>query len=225
MTPAAIIFDFDGVIADSESVSSRSFSAALCEAGLPTTVEEAMDRYTGLTREDTLAAISAYWGERTPHDIADRLARHADAAFAQGIAPVPGVKDFIASAAHLPLAIGSSSRTAYLHAHLATFGLSGRFGAHVYSGREHVTRGKPHPDIYLHAAASLGVRPEDTVIIEDSPIGARAAVASGARVIGLCAGSHVRPSLAAVLSAEGVTAVLHSYDEVADYLGIGVVTG
>ncbi len=220
MTPAALIFDFDGVIADSEIVSARCLARALSEAGLTTSLAEAAERYSGLHRADTLAAIAAHWGSRTPHDIAERIELHASAAFAAGIDPVPGAAGFIRGAAHLPLAIGSSSTTDYIRGHLARFGLAEPFGAHVYSGREHVARGKPHPDIYLHAAAALGVDVRAAAIIEDSPVGARAAVAAGARVIGLVAGSHAQPSLAAALKAEGVETVLASYADVARHLGL-----
>lgn len=216
----AIIFDFDGVVADSEIGSARAFSAALGEAGLHTSVEQATNLYVGLVRAEVLDLMAEHWGARLPLDMAERVQRHVDRIFSEPIAPVPGVSDFLDRIAHLPIAIGSSSYTDYIRRHLASFGLEDRFGVHVYSGREHVTRGKPHPDIYLHAAAQLGVDPSDAVIIEDSPIGARAAVASGARVIGLTAGSHARPELAEALAAEGVKTVLASYDEVAVHLGV-----
>jgi HAD superfamily hydrolase (TIGR01509 family) len=218
--PKAIIFDFDGVVADSEIGSARAFSAALCEAGLHTSVEDAANLYVGLIRAEVLHLMAGHWGERLPQDMAERVQRHVDRIFAEPIQPVRGVTDFLDSVAHLPIAIGSSSYTDYIRRHLASFALEDRFGVHVYSGREHVTRGKPHPDIYLHAAAQLGVHPSEAMIIEDSPIGARAAVASGARVIGLTAGSHARPELTDALVAEGVEAVLASYDDVAVHLGV-----
>ncbi len=129
-----IIFDFDGVIADSEIVSALSFSRALTEAGLPTTIDDATALYTGLIREDVLRAMAAHWGDRTPPDLAERVAAQADAAIAAGFDPVPGAADFIASVAHLPLAIGSSSTTAYIRRHLDSFRLAEPFGIHVYSG-------------------------------------------------------------------------------------------
>jgi HAD superfamily hydrolase (TIGR01509 family) len=214
MRPAAILFDFDGVIADSEAVSSLVFAEALTAAGLPTTREEAADHYTGLHRDDTLRVIEALWGERAPADIAERIARHADMVFARGIDPVPGALDFIAGLGALPVAIGSSSTTAYLNGLIAAYGLTARFGPHVYSGREHVTRGKPHPDIYLHAAAALGADPRDCLIVEDSPVGARAAVASGATVVGLCAGGHCRPGHGERLRAVGVHHVAADYAKI-----------
>jgi beta-phosphoglucomutase-like phosphatase (HAD superfamily) len=93
-------------------------------------------------------------------------------------------------------------------------GLTGAFGDHIYSGREHVTRGKPAPDIYLHAAKAIGIDIARAVIIEDSPVGATGAVASGAFVIGLAAGRHCADGHAGLLLDKGVHAVAHSFDEV-----------
>jgi HAD superfamily hydrolase (TIGR01509 family) len=218
MRPAAILFDFDGVIADSEAASAIVFSEALSAAGLPTTLEEAADRYTGLHRDDTLRVIADQWGVRVPADIAERLSVHADLVFGRGIPPVPGALAFIAALGDLPIAIGSSSTTAYLNGLVGAFGLAERFAGHVYSGREHVARGKPHPDIYLHAAAALGVDPRDTLIIEDSPVGARAAVAAGATVVGLCAGGHCRTGHGDRLRAVGVHHVAAHYGELSALL-------
>ena len=218
--PAAIIFDFDGVIADSEIVSGELLGRTLTQAGLPTSLEEAMDRYTGLNRIDTLAAIATHWGAQVPHDIADRLAVETTLAFSQPLRPVDGIIDFLARVDHLPRAIASSSSTGYIRAHLGGFGLNGRFGEHIYSGREHVTRGKPFPDLYLHAAAALGIAIGQALVIEDSPVGARAGVAAGARVFGIAAASHARPKLSDALLAEGVERVFSSYTEMAEALAL-----
>ncbi|HEX8555487.1 MAG TPA: HAD family phosphatase, partial [Sphingomonas sp.] len=109
----------------------------------------------------------------------------------------------------------SSSSTAWIARHLEHIGVRDAFGDHLYSGREHVTRGKPAPDLYLHAAGALGVAIEDCAIIEDSPVGATGAVASGAYVIGLCAGTHCPPDHAARLRAIGVDAIAADFAEVA----------
>lgn len=220
MTPAAIIFDFDGVIADSEIVFAALLGRALTAAGLPTSAEEALERYTGYGRLETLEAISAQWGARVPPDMAERLAAATAHTLVEPLPPVAGVEAFLARTRHLPRAIASSSSTAYIRAHLGHIGVAGHFGDHLYSGREHVTRSKPFPDIYLHAAAALGVDPSLVLVIEDSPVGARAALAAGARVVGLAAGSHARPRLTAALAAEGVERVFASYAELADALGL-----
>jgi len=220
VTPDAIIFDFDGVIADSEIRSAELLGRTLTAAGLPTSEEEALERYTGYGRVETLAAIAARWGARVPTDMAERLAAETTIAFAQPVPPITGVEGFLARTTHLPRAIASSSSTGYIRANLDHIGIAGHFGDHIYSGREHVARSKPFPDIYLHAAAALGIAPARLLVIEDSPVGARAALAAGASVVGLTAGSHFRPALSDALAAEGVGRVFASYAALADHLGL-----
>jgi beta-phosphoglucomutase-like phosphatase (HAD superfamily) len=129
--------------------------------------------------------------------------------------------DFVrALPADLPRAVVSSSSTRWIRRHLDHIGLAQAFGAHVYSGAEHVTRGKPAPDLYLHAADRLGVAVESCAVIEDSVVGATGAVASGAWVLGLTAGTHCLPGHDAVLRALGVAAVAADFDEAARLLGL-----
>ncbi len=219
MTPDAIIFDFDGVIADSEILGSQVLARALTAAGLPTSVEDVIAYYMGRSRAHTLEAVARRWGERTPPDLARRL-EGCEEDLADLLEPIPGLEDFLALTDHLPRAIASSSASSYLRHHIARFGHAHRFGQHLYSGREHVTRGKPFPDLYLYAANQLGAEPARTLVIEDSPIGARAGIAAGARVLGLAAGSHCSPALSAALLAEGVECVFTSYAEMANHLGM-----
>ena len=218
--PAAIIFDYDGVIADSEVVSNQCIARVLSAAGMPTTVEEAYALYMGRNRADTMAAMRARWGALVPADMDARITAEYRAMSAGPMTPVAGVTDFLARAAHLPCAVASSSASGHIRMRLGQIGLADRFGAHIYSGREHVARGKPHPDLYLHAAAALGVDPGRALVIEDSPIGARAGLAAGARVFGLAAASHCRPRLTAALHAEGVERVFASYAEMAAFLAL-----
>jgi beta-phosphoglucomutase-like phosphatase (HAD superfamily) len=103
---------------------------------------------------------------------------------------------------------------------LRHLGLAERFGAHVYSGREHVARGKPEPDLYLFAAQQLGVDIARSVILEDSDVGVRGALASGATVIGLAAGKHILDDHAERLRELGVEHIADSFDEVGRLLGL-----
>jgi beta-phosphoglucomutase-like phosphatase (HAD superfamily) len=98
--------------------------------------------------------------------------------------------------------------------------LSEAFEGHVYSGAEHVERGKPAPDLYLHAARQLGIAIERNVVIEDSKVGATGALASGATVIGLAAGRHCFDGHAEMLRSLGVRHVAHSFDDVARLIGL-----
>ena len=133
-----------------------------------------------------------------------------------------GAVEFVRSLpSDLPIAVASSSSTRWLSGHLSHLGLEQAFGQHVYSGREHVERGKPAPDIYLYAAKQLGADIRRTAIIEDSEIGVTGARASGARVIGLAAGTHCLDGHAEMLRALGASEVASGFDEVRELLRLG----
>ena len=216
----AILFDFDGVLIESEAASNRQIADYLTSIGHPTTPEQSMAMFMGLAGHDFLGAVARWIGApAVPPGFIE--ARHAEdeRLIAEGLDTVAGAIEFVTSLpADLPVAVVSSSGTRWLNAHLARIGLAGRFGRHVYSGREHVARGKPAPDLYLHGAAELGVDIARTLIIEDSPVGATGAVASGATVVGLCAASHCGPGHGERLAALGVHHVARDFDAVAALL-------
>jgi beta-phosphoglucomutase-like phosphatase (HAD superfamily) len=116
--------------------------------------------------------------------------------------------------------VASSSSTKWIRRHLDHLGLSDAFGDHVYSGREHVERGKPAPDLYIHAADRLGVDIRRSAILEDSQVGAKGAVASGATVIGVAAGRHCFDGHEEMLRSAGIAYVAHSFDDVARLVGL-----
>jgi beta-phosphoglucomutase-like phosphatase (HAD superfamily) len=120
----------------------------------------------------------------------------------------------------LPKAVASSFSTRWIRAHLGHLGLTGAFDDHIYSGREHVERGKPEPDLYLYAARQLGIPIEQSVILEDSRVGVTGALASGARVIGLAAGAHCLDGHGEMLRRHGVREIAYSFDDVRRLLGL-----
>jgi HAD superfamily hydrolase (TIGR01509 family) len=216
MNVKAIIFDFDGVLIESEHVSAQQISATLTGLGYPTTLEQALDAFTGYGGKDFLDAVAEHTGAGIPEGFVE--ARRAEDArvLEEGVEEVLGATAFVrALPADLPIAVASSSTTRWLRAHLNHLGLRERFEPHIYSGREHVSRGKPAPDIYLHAAAQLGVPIADCLILEDSVVGVTGAVASGARVIGFAAGRHCRDDHYDRLRTAGAPEVAHSFNEVA----------
>ncbi|WEK44512.1 MAG: HAD family phosphatase [Candidatus Sphingomonas colombiensis] len=215
----AILFDFDGVLIESEAIGNRQIADYLTSIGHPTTPEQSMANFMGLSGADFLSRIEKWIGRPIPDDF--HAARKAEDArvMAEGIDAVAGAIAFVESLpADLPRAIVSSSSTRWIRRHLDHIGLTNAFGDHVYSGREHVTNGKPAPDLYLYGADRLGVPIDRCAIIEDSPVGATGAVASGGHVIGLCAGSHCAPDHDQRLRALGVTAIAHDFTEVARLL-------
>ena len=160
-------------------------------------------------------------GREVPNEFQTAMHAERDRTLAEGIAAVLGAVEFVrALPPSLPKAVASSSSTRWIRTHLAHLGLGNHFEPHIYSGKEHVERGKPAPDLYLHAARELGVDISRSVIIEDSKIGAIGALASGGAVIGLAAGSHCYDGHADMLRGVGVKDIANSFDEVAALVGL-----
>jgi beta-phosphoglucomutase-like phosphatase (HAD superfamily) len=214
----ALLFDFDGVLIESEYAGNRQIAEWLSANGHPTTPQEAMDLFMGLSGPDFHAALEKRIGGPLLSSFADARRAEDERAVREGVGEVAGAVDFVrALPADLLRAIVSSSTTAWIRAHLGHLGLDDAF-PHVFSGKEHVTRGKPAPDLYLLAAERLGVPIEDCAVIEDSPVGATGAVASKAYVIGLCAGTHCGAGHGERLRALGVDAVAANWEQVAALL-------
>ena len=219
MRAEALIFDFDGVLLESEYAGNAQIAEYLTRIGHPTTPEESMAHFMGLAGADFIAAIETRIGRVLPDDFHAARADEDARVLENGLDPVAGAIAFVRGLpAELPRAIASSSSLRWIETHLDHLGLRRDFGEMIFSGREHVARGKPAPDIYLHAAAALGVPIEACAIIEDSPVGATGAVASGAFVIGLVAGMHCAPDHADRLRAIGVDAVASDFGDVARLL-------
>lgn len=215
----ALIFDFDGVLLESEWAGNKQIADWLTGIGHPTSVEEAMREFMGLAGRDFMAAVERRIGRPLPDDFHQARAEEDARAIAEGVEEVAGAVAFIrALPPALPKAVASSSSSHWVLSHLANLGLEDAFGGMVFSGREHVARGKPAPDLYLHAAAALGAPIARIAIIEDSPVGVEGALASGAEVIGLVAGRHCLPDHAERLRALGVRHIARDFDEVAAIL-------
>jgi beta-phosphoglucomutase-like phosphatase (HAD superfamily) len=214
-----IIFDFDGVMVESEYVGNVQLARTLTELGHPTTVDEALTKFVGLGGKDFLDAVATHIGRPVPDAFHEARRVEDDRVLTTGVDAVAGAIGFVRNLpAALPRAIASSSTTHWIETHLAHIGLCDAFGSHIYSGREHVARGKPAPDIYFHAAAAIGVDIAHVLIIEDSVVGVIGAVASGAQVVGLAAGQHCGPYHEALLRQAGAPLVAHNFAAIAALL-------
>jgi HAD superfamily hydrolase (TIGR01509 family) len=215
----ALIFDFDGVLLESEWAGNKQIADWLTRIGHPTSVEESMREFMGLAGLDFIGAIERWIGRPVPDDFHEARSEEDARAIAEGVEEVAGAAAFVRGLPPgLPKAVASSSSSHWVRSHLAKLGLEDAFGDMVFSGREHVARGKPAPDLYLHAAAALGVPIARVAIIEDSPVGVEGALASGAHVIGLVAGRHCLAGHAERLRALGVRHIARDFDEVAALL-------
>ncbi len=215
MSFAAIIFDFDGVIADSEVRANQSLAESLTAVGMPSSYDECLRDYYGHNWQETQRRIEARYGRPLPADFRETHRERARARYMEGFDAVPGVADFLGALGPLPRAIASSSRAEYIVWALGLFGLDHHFGDHVYSA-DGWDRGKPFPDIYLAAAKGLGVDPTQCLAIEDSPTGAQAALAAGMTVVGFCGAGHIadRTAHGEMLRNVGVHHVAMTFGEI-----------
>lgn len=217
----AILLDFDGVLLESEYAGNAHVADYLTALGHPTTPEDSMANFMGLSGDRFVAAVEGWINRALPEDFFEQRRVEDRRVLREGLDAVAGAIRFVrALPADLPRAVASSSNTRWIATHLDHLGLRDAFGDHLYSGHEHVENGKPAPDLYLLAADRLGVAIERTVIIEDSPVGVRGAVASGADVIGLCAGLHCGKDHGERLRALGVNHVAPDFATVADIVGL-----
>lgn len=208
-----LIFDFDGVIADSEAIANTVLAEIVTALGHATTLDQSLDRYAGRRWNDAMAEIEAAIGAPLPSNFSDDLKRATLERFRTDLKEVSGAADFIRRFAHIPRAIASSSSIDRLQLCLSVLGMEAEFGEHVFSA-DMVARGKPHPDIFLFAAARLGVNPERCLVIEDSTGGIKAAVAAGMTAVGLCAASHIRDGHDVKLRDAGAVHLARSWAEV-----------
>jgi HAD superfamily hydrolase (TIGR01509 family) len=200
-----VVFDCDGVLIDSELLSIRADRECLAECGIELSVDEIRDRYTGISFAGMVADLEARHGP-LPADFADRHRTRLWPLFETELQAIPGVGAVLDSLT-CKICVASSGRPERLKHALSLVGLYDRFHPYIFSATE-VPRGKPAPDLFLHAAERMGVMPERCVVIEDSLPGVAAAVAAGMRVIGFVGASHCRPGDAARLSAQGAIAVI-----------------
>jgi HAD superfamily hydrolase (TIGR01509 family) len=200
-----VIFDCDGVLIDSELIGARVEAAELGRVGMPLAEAEILTRFLGMSAEAMYAALEAEHGRALPQGFAATVQAAIDAAFERDLQVIPGIHETLD---RLPMAscVASSSTLARLRHSLGLTGLYARFAPHVFSA-EQVARGKPAPDLFLHAAAAMGGAPARCLVIEDSSSGVRGAVAAGMRVWGFVGGGHCADGHAARLREAGAARV------------------
>ena len=208
----AIVFDFDGVIADSEVLSNSVLAEFVTELGVPTTLEDSYTNFMGKRFHEVVEAIEVTIGRKLPDGFAEDYQRRTLERFRLQLRPIQGAREFIEALIDIPRCIASSSSPDRLALCLDVLNMTDLFRDRVFSA-SNVARGKPHPDIFLHAAQELGVKAEECVVIEDSVGGVTAARAAGATAIGLTAAGHIQIGDDARLLEAGARYVVHSFDE------------
>jgi HAD superfamily hydrolase (TIGR01509 family) len=216
----AVLFDLDGVLADSELLSNRVWVQLLADHGLTLTHDDFMTRSVGLSLAALYAGLERDFSWRRPETFDASSSAALTAAFGS-VEAVPGARETLQSLrqAGIPFAVASNSRRDWLDLKLRAAGLADLV-QNSFDPSQVGGRGKPLPDLYQHAAAALGADIRHSLVIEDSVTGVQAGVAAGATVWGLLAGEHVSPPLGGQLLAAGAAQVFGSYAEVRSALGL-----
>ncbi len=212
-----VIFDCDGVLVDSETISNGVLARMLGEEGLPMTLAQARRDFQGLLLDEVVRSAEAKLGRTLPAGWLERYERERAEAFRRELAPVPGAAETVrcVRAAGVAVCVASQGKLEKTRLSLELTGLRDLFAEHELFSAHSVPRGKPHPDLFLRAARAMGADPAACAVVEDTPSGVTAAVAAGMRVIGYAADSDD-----AALREAGAE-IVHSLDVVPGLLGLG----
>ncbi|HEY5194861.1 MAG TPA: HAD family hydrolase [Solirubrobacteraceae bacterium] len=186
-----VIFDCDGVLVDSETISNDVLARMLSEEGLPTTLSESRRDYQGMLLSEVFDLAQQKLGRPLAPDWLARYERVRAEAFQHGLQPVPGAVEAVerVRAAGVRVCVASQGKLEKTKLSLDITGMRGLFPERALFSAYGVARGKPHPDLFLHAAAQMGVPPAGCAVVEDTPSGVMAGVSAGMRVFGYAADS------------------------------------
>jgi HAD superfamily hydrolase (TIGR01509 family) len=196
-----VIFDCDGVLVDSEVISSRAHAQTLTRHGYPMTSDQVLKRFLGVSDREARIIVEAELGRDLPADFEAQMKQAALQRYADELEAIPHIAEAIA-AIELPKCVASSGTPEKIRHGLSCAGLHDLLSPHIFSAVQ-VARGKPAPDLFLFAAEQMKASPERCIVIEDSVPGVTGARAAGMVVLGFYGGSHCAPGHAELLRAAG----------------------
>jgi len=188
--PGCVIFDCDGVLVDSEPIAMRLLLETISDAGVALDPDTSYDRFLGRSLADTREILAAEFGVTLDDRALAAMRARLYAAFRAELRPIPWVPETLPRL-NAPFCVASSSQSERIEFSLSLTGLWPQFAGRAFSATL-VARGKPAPDLFLHAARKMGFAPADCLVVEDSPAGVEAALAGGMRVVGFLGGGHAR---------------------------------
>ena len=208
--PDLVIYDCDGTLIDTETLYGEVSLAACHALGLSEwTIDHYVDNIVGIPWSDGVKIIEAAHGRALPADFEQMIEDAVALRLESELRALPGVREAL-DAIGGRRCVASSTSLAPLRRNLAITGLIDLFDPHIFSASQ-VARGKPHPDVFLHAAAEMHAQPQDCLVIEDSVPGVLAARAAGMAVVGFTGVSHDRARSAARLTDAGALAVIDDF--------------
>jgi HAD superfamily hydrolase (TIGR01509 family) len=184
-----IIFDCDGVLVDSEVLSAGVLTALLRDAGFGITPEIFRGDFLGRSFSGAAERVRKRFGKPLPEGFEAAYRKELLAAMEQGLRPMADVEAMLRGL-NCPYCLATSSSPQRLAVSLGVTGLAPYFAGRCFTTLD-VERGKPAPDLFLHAAARMGVAPERCIVVEDSELGVSAGLAAGMTVWHFAGGAHV----------------------------------
>ncbi len=188
----AVIFDFDGVLVNSEIIALAELRDCLADFGIRMDWNELIDTFLGSSFEDIQSYVERVTGNPPDPSFRETWYARLFARYSRGLTVIPGALELLdqLDARAIAYCVASGGSYKRLDFALDVTGLKGRFDDRVFSA-DSVSRGKPEPDLFLYAAGRLGVRPRDCLVVEDAVAGVRAATAAGIPSLGFVGGSHL----------------------------------
>jgi HAD superfamily hydrolase (TIGR01509 family) len=212
-----VIFDCDGVLVDSEVIAARVEAELLAAAGYEISAEDLAERYAGLTFTDILLSIEKQAAIPFQASLIDQAEVLVDKRLANEVRAIEGAQAAVASV-KVPRCVCSNSTDHRLEAMLERTRLKPFFEGRIFSSRSVPSgRPKPAPDVFLHAAKTMGADPARTLVVEDSVPGVHGARAAGMRVVGFTGASSTFPGHADALTEAGAETVIRRW---ADFPGV-----
>ena len=201
-----VIFDGDGVLYDTEMLMSALQIEMLQGYGMPITYDDVRP-YLGLTGAEMYRDLEKRFGVALPADFNEQFVQRYGKLMAQHLPVMPGALALL-DRLDRPACICTNSTRLRFDVTLASTGLDKYFSGRAFC-LDDVARGKPAPDLYLHACAHMMTAPEDALIVEDSIMGIRAGRTAGCRVVGFAGGAHCPPDHDRALIEAGAETVCH----------------
>jgi len=181
-----VIFDCDGVLIDSEPIANVVFSKMLATVGITMSPEDVMRAFVGRSRDTCIEMAGKMRGERLPGDFGRKWDDALHEALEREVKPVEGIPDLLRSL-RIPYCVASNGEPGHMEKGLAAAGLMPLVKGRLFSARL-VAHPKPAPDVYLHAARTMGAQPSRCAVVEDTPTGVKAGIAAGMSVFGYVGG-------------------------------------
>ncbi|MBX2838916.1 MAG: HAD family phosphatase [Gammaproteobacteria bacterium] len=215
-----IIFDCDGVLVDSEALLVELEMAFLEQHGLSFTIDSYIDQFMGIPVKDWISNTTALLVEKTGGPLSDDFFSPLESAITrklkEDLRPIEGALEAI-KALNCNKCVASSSSINSLNNKLTHTGLYDVFSPHIFS-TQLVEKGKPSPDLFLHAASKLETSPGDCVVIEDSANGVTAGKRAGMKVIGFTGGGHCPPGHGNSLLSSGADLIAKDFSDLVSLL-------